>query len=72
MLPSQIFSSPRRINATLQGSNPSFNGVKVKYVPDVVASSDQNDSFTILSPGQSVEVEHDRMFPFNVPRVVLI
>jgi peptidyl-Lys metalloendopeptidase len=38
------------------GARPSFSGIKAKYVPEVAASK---QAFTVLIPGQSIEVEHD-------------
>lgn len=42
------------------GASPSFLGFKVKYVPEVAAKNGQEDAFTILTPGASVEISHNR------------
>ena len=39
------------------GAQPSFTGIKLKYVPKTAAGL---GAFTILAPGESVVVEHDR------------
>jgi peptidyl-Lys metalloendopeptidase len=44
------------------GKQPNFVGIKVKYVPSQAAAIGKNDAFTILAPGKSVDVEHDRTF----------
>ncbi|KAL0951684.1 hypothetical protein HGRIS_008362 [Hohenbuehelia grisea] len=41
------------------GAAPSFNGMMLKYVPEVAAKSGNEGTFTILEPGESVKVEHD-------------
>jgi peptidyl-Lys metalloendopeptidase len=43
------------------GSKPDFTGVKVKYVPENVLTTGKEDAFTVLAPGTSATVEHDRM-----------
>ena len=49
------------------GAVPDFTGVKVKYVPSTAAKVGERDAFTVLAPGQSVTVEHDRKFPSYLP-----
>jgi len=44
------------------GKSPSFSGIKVKYAPSEVARRNNERSFTILAPGASIDVEHDREF----------
>jgi len=39
---------------------PDFVGIRVKYVPSVVVAIGGDDAFTVLAPGQSVDIEHDR------------
>jgi peptidyl-Lys metalloendopeptidase len=39
-----------------EGSQPSFGGIKVKYVPEVAAKA---GGYVSLSPGQSVTATHD-------------
>jgi peptidyl-Lys metalloendopeptidase len=41
---------------SVEGSQPSFDGIEVKYVPEVAAKVGGHVS---LSPGQSVTVTHD-------------
>ena len=48
---------------TDSGERPSFIGYKVKYSLDAAAKSGSAEVFTILEPGQSVEVQHDREWP---------
>ena len=43
--------------ANAQGAQPSFTGVRVKYVLETAATL---GAYTILAPGQAVQVEHDR------------
>ncbi|PPR01230.1 hypothetical protein CVT24_005994 [Panaeolus cyanescens] len=45
-----------------KGDKPSFSGIKVKYVPSTAAAA---GSFTVLAPGQSVEVEHSLAEAYN-------
>ena len=40
-----------------KGSQPSFTGIKVKYVPKTAVTL---EAYRILAPGESVVVEHDR------------
>ncbi|KAF9523095.1 peptidyl-Lys metalloendopeptidase [Crepidotus variabilis] len=44
------------------GTTPAFNGVKAKYVPKVAAAA---SAFTILAPGQSIDVEHNLSEAYN-------
>ena len=39
------------------GAQPSFTGIKVKYVPKIAATL---EAYSILAPGESMVVEHDR------------
>ncbi|KAI0072233.1 peptidyl-Lys metalloendopeptidase [Panus rudis PR-1116 ss-1] len=47
------------------GATPTFNGVKVKYVPTVAAKVGGESAITVLAPGQSVSVEHDLSSAYN-------
>ncbi|KAL0951695.1 hypothetical protein HGRIS_008371 [Hohenbuehelia grisea] len=47
------------------GSTPAFTGIKVKYVPKVAAASLDEKAFTVLAPGQSVDVTHDLSTTYN-------
>jgi len=40
-----------------KGAQPSFTGINLKYVPKTVAAL---EAYSILAPGESVVVEHDR------------
>ena len=40
-----------------KGSQPSFTGIKLKYVPKTAAAL---EAYSILAPGESVVVGHDR------------
>jgi len=42
-----------------KGAQPSFTGIKLKYVPNAAAAL---GAYTILAPGKSVAVEHDRSY----------
>jgi peptidyl-Lys metalloendopeptidase len=42
-----------------KGAQPSFTGIKLKYVPKTAAAL---GVYTILAPGKSVAVEHDRRY----------
>ncbi|KAK7037540.1 hypothetical protein VNI00_011032 [Paramarasmius palmivorus] len=69
----KILKDPRGVLSTLptetfgitdvQGVTPGFTGIKVKFVPEYAAT--QEDSFTILEPGQSIQVEHDLSAAYN-------
>jgi len=43
--------------ANAQGAQPSFTGVQVKYVLETAATL---EAYTVLAPGEAVQVEHDR------------
>ena len=45
--------------STGSGATPSFTGMKLKYVPSTAA---ELGAFTVLAPGESVAVDHDRAF----------
>lgn len=45
------------------GESPSFVGVKAKFVLDKVAKSENAGSFTVLAPGASFTLTHDREPP---------
>ncbi|THU90099.1 peptidyl-Lys metalloendopeptidase [Dendrothele bispora CBS 962.96] len=47
------------------GASPSFNGMKLKYSPRRAARVNGTNTFTILTPGDSVEVEHDLSYSYN-------
>lgn len=41
------------------GKDAEFNGVIVRYAPEVAAKSEDASEWTILAPGESVDVTHD-------------
>lgn len=51
--PTNIFS----ITDASSGAKPAFTGVKVKYGPKRAAKA---GSYTVLAPGESTQVEHNR------------
>ncbi|KIM38232.1 hypothetical protein M413DRAFT_76264 [Hebeloma cylindrosporum] len=48
--------------ANAKGAQPSFMGIKLKYVPKTAADL---EVYTILAPGESVAVEHDLAYTYN-------
>lgn len=44
------------------GGAPRFIGAKVKYVPEQVVAKGDANSFTVLAPGESITVSHNREF----------
>lgn len=46
------------------GASPNFTGIKVKYVPEAAIAAGK-DAMTVLAPGQSIDVEHNRKPPEN-------
>ncbi|KAF9529058.1 hypothetical protein CPB83DRAFT_765596 [Crepidotus variabilis] len=44
------------------GTTPAFSGVKAKYVPQTAIA---NNAFTVIAPGQSVDVEHNLSEAYN-------
>ncbi|KAK7016380.1 hypothetical protein VNI00_018921 [Paramarasmius palmivorus] len=69
----KILKDPRGVLSTLpteafgitdiQGVTPSFNGVKLKFVPEHAAKLEE--SIVVLEPGKSIEVEHDLSSAYN-------
>lgn len=49
------------------GAAPKFSGMKVKYSPQTAIRLGSESSFTVLAPGQSVTVEHDRKSDIHLP-----
>ncbi|KAJ1300409.1 hypothetical protein OPQ81_005229 [Rhizoctonia solani] len=47
---------------------PKFTGLRVKYVPSQAARAGQASAFTILAPGQTIEVDHDLAGAYNFTR----
>lgn len=65
----QLLNDPRGILSTIptntfrissaNGGDPTFNGLRLKYVPRYVIGKGEADSFTVLKPGESTKVPHD-------------
>lgn len=51
----------------VNGTSPSFTGVKLKYSHRNVLARGRKESFTILAPGDSIRVEHDRESNVSIP-----
>ncbi|KAJ8469577.1 hypothetical protein ONZ45_g10909 [Pleurotus djamor] len=47
------------------GARASFTGIKAKYVPAQAAKLDDESAFTVLAPGQSIEITHDLATVYN-------
>ncbi|KAF5343568.1 hypothetical protein D9758_012973 [Tetrapyrgos nigripes] len=47
------------------GATPAFNGLKIKYSPSVAAKLNSSSITTVLTPGQSIDVEHDLSVAYN-------
>ncbi|CAE6457987.1 unnamed protein product [Rhizoctonia solani] len=50
---------------TSASGTPKFTGLYAKYVPSKAASLAKESIFTVLAPGQSIEVEHDLAGVYN-------
>jgi peptidyl-Lys metalloendopeptidase len=50
------------------GKAPEFIGIRAKYVPSNVVATGNSGAFTILAPGESVTVAHDRE-PFTLVNI---
>ncbi|KAJ7486761.1 peptidyl-Lys metalloendopeptidase [Mycena latifolia] len=48
-----------------EGNSPSFTGMIVKYVPEKVLERNLSSSFTVLAPGESIEITHDLSTAYN-------
>ncbi|TBU24125.1 metalloprotease [Dichomitus squalens] len=53
-LPTDMFTITNR-----HGFSPDFVGISAKYSPSAALASNDHHAFTVLAPGQSVEVHHD-------------
>lgn len=53
---SQLPANTFKITGGSKGASPTFTGIKAKYVPKVAAAQ---QAYTVLAPGQSVDVAHD-------------
>ncbi|KAG9081839.1 hypothetical protein FRC07_014400, partial [Ceratobasidium sp. 392] len=48
-----------------ESGSPAFTGIKVKYVPSKAAALNKESTFTVLAPGQSVEIVHNLAGVYN-------
>ncbi|QRV77968.1 peptidyl-Lys metalloendopeptidase [Ceratobasidium sp. AG-Ba] len=48
-----------------ESGTPRFTGIKAKYVPSKAAALNKDSTFTVLAPGQSVEIVHDLAGVYN-------
>ncbi|CAE6431441.1 unnamed protein product [Rhizoctonia solani] len=44
---------------------PKFTGIKLKYVPATAAAKGRDADFTVLAPGQSIEIDHSLAGVYN-------
>ena len=44
------------------GDMPSFSDVIMKYTPSEAALAQSEEAFTVLPPGDFVDIEHDCMY----------
>ncbi|KAG9118927.1 hypothetical protein FRC07_006296 [Ceratobasidium sp. 392] len=51
-----------------ESGSPAFTGIKVKYVPSNAVALNKESTFTVLAPGQSVEIVHDLAGVYNFTR----
>lgn len=52
--------------SSASGAAPAFTGIKAKYVAESVVAKNKESSFTVLAPGQSVDVDHDLSKAYNL------
>ncbi|KAF8757804.1 peptidyl-Lys metalloendopeptidase [Rhizoctonia solani] len=52
--PTDTFS----ITSDANTQTPKFTGIKLKYVPATAAAKARDADFTVLAPGQSIEIDH--------------
>ncbi|KAB5594811.1 Peptidyl-Lys metalloendopeptidase [Ceratobasidium theobromae] len=50
---------------TSESGSPNFTGIKLKYVPATAAAVGKESQFTVLAPGESVEVSHSLAGVYN-------
>ncbi|CEL60424.1 peptidyl-Lys metalloendopeptidase [Rhizoctonia solani AG-1 IB] len=65
--PRTILSKARTNTFSISSTSgtPKFTGLKVKYVPSKAAALNTESSFTVLAPGQSIEIDHDLAGVYN-------
>jgi peptidyl-Lys metalloendopeptidase len=44
---------------------PKFTGIRLKYVPATAAAKARDADFTVLAPGQSIELDHTLAGVYN-------
>ncbi|CAE6428808.1 unnamed protein product [Rhizoctonia solani] len=59
--PTDAFS----ITSDSGSQTPKFTGIKLKYVPATAAAKGRDADFTVLAPGQSVEIDHSLAGVYN-------
>ncbi|CAE6381976.1 unnamed protein product [Rhizoctonia solani] len=59
--PTDTFS----ITSDASTQTPKFTGIKLKYVPATAAAKARDADFTVLAPGQSIEVDHTLAGVYN-------
>ncbi|KAG8765735.1 hypothetical protein FRC12_007345 [Ceratobasidium sp. 428] len=73
----RLLNDPRTILSTAktntfaissESGSPAFTGIKVKYVPSKAAAINNEKAFTVLAPGQSVEITHNLAGVYNFTR----
>ncbi|CAE7161413.1 unnamed protein product [Rhizoctonia solani] len=73
-VPLKLLNDPRTIlskagtntfSISSASGTPKFTGLYVKYVPSKAAAAPGESTFTVLAPGQSVEVEHNLAGVYN-------
>ncbi|KAG8716618.1 hypothetical protein FRC09_015482 [Ceratobasidium sp. 395] len=50
---------------TSESGSPAFTGIKLKYVPSYAATLNKEGTFTVLTPGQSLEITHSLAGVYN-------
>ncbi|KAG8681743.1 lumenal Hsp70 protein, partial [Ceratobasidium sp. 395] len=48
-----------------ESGSPAFTGIQLKYVPSQAAALNQEDMFTVLAPGQSIDITHNLAGVYN-------
>ncbi|KAG8708792.1 hypothetical protein FRC08_018707 [Ceratobasidium sp. 394] len=70
----KLLNDPRTVLSTAQtntfhissaSGSPTFTGIKVKFVPSVGVALNREGTFTVLAPGESIEITHDLAGVYN-------
>ncbi|KAG8769933.1 hypothetical protein FRC12_004630 [Ceratobasidium sp. 428] len=67
---SYLFQPPTdTFTISSESGSPAFTGIQLKYVPSQAAALNQEDVFTVLAPGQSINITHDLagIYNFTLP-----